>query len=103
MWGLELIDEAEGVLVSHAIEKLQRQITGDVRGVSLDATACTVVDEFRIEILALSGMDTPMIKAARVLADMILAHKSGSVASLLQQLGEGGHLGREFFHIVRTL
>ena len=100
---LELVDEAEGFVVINAIEKLQGKIAGDIRSVALDPPTLTIVDEFGVEVFALSRMDALVVETTRGLTDVILTHQSGPVAGVAQQFRKCGNIGGQLFHIVGTL
>ena len=94
---LELVDQAERLIPVAAFEVVEGQIGGDIGSVALFLYLGSHFDKDRIEVLALTGVGTPVVETARGLADMVFADQTGLIARLTQEFGKGRDFGIERF------
>ena len=89
---LKLIHQTKRLLTIQILQKFKRHIRRYIRSIPLLYDFFPIIDIRRIKIHALPGMNTPRIKPARILSDMILAKQRGLVPLGLKQFGKRRHI-----------
>ena len=89
---LKLIHQTERLFPIQPLQKFKCHIRRYICGIPLLFHFLPIIDIRRIKIHTLPRMNTPSIKSARILPDMILAKQRGLVSRGAKQLGKCRHI-----------